>query len=325
MLKNTLYILLFLACFISAKAQTNLVPNPSFENFINCPTTNGDIYECSSWKTFGNSPDYFNACSSSSGVNVPNAQSGFQYAHSGVAMTGLVNRLTMYYGSLPYREYMGAQLASNLQVGKKYFLSMFINFSGYGYPFKEIAANKTGLRFSTVAYDSTNLPPLNNFAHLYTDSIDMDTVNWFKLTGSFVADSAYKFVAIGNFFDDATTDTLSFGGAPFGSEGAYYYIDDICVTTDSLYNETWTGVQERSYLRSYVNIYPNPTSDFLHIKANDNIEQIQIISSEGQLIRIIEIKSNSFTLSTIEIPNGIYLLKIKMQNNVSNSIINIVH
>jgi gliding motility-associated-like protein len=47
------------------------------------------------------------------------------------------------------------------------------------------------------------------------------------VTGAFVADSAYEYVCIGNFFDDMNTDTISLTPT---SQFAYYYIDGINVS-----------------------------------------------------------------------------------------------
>jgi len=93
------------------------------------------------------------------------------------------------------------------------------------------ATNKTGVLFSTVPYSYSNPPPRNNFAHIYTDSIITDTAGWTTISGTFVADSAYEYIIIGNFFDNSHTDTLLFDSLTFCVP--YYYIDDVCVAIDS--------------------------------------------------------------------------------------------
>jgi hypothetical protein len=58
-----------------------------------------------------------------------------------------------------------------------------------------------------------------------------DTLNWTKVEMSFVADSAYQWITIGSFTDSLTTDSIRVSNAPGGFQGAYYYIDDIFLTT----------------------------------------------------------------------------------------------
>src|SRR5690606_41066997 len=39
--------------------------------------------------------------------------------------------------------------------------------------------------------------PTRNYAHLHSTAVITDTANWILVQGSFVADSAYRFLAIG--------------------------------------------------------------------------------------------------------------------------------
>ena len=309
-------------------AAQNLVPNPSFENYISCPTGNGNIYQCTNWKNFGNSPDCFNACAPVPDIaNVPHAFTGYQYAHTGVGMAGIVTWLNPTTGpdGPNYREFIGTHLLSQLIIGQKYYFSFYTNYSGYLKSWKEVSANKIGLRFCTVPSDSLHTCSINNLAHLFTDSILKDTVNWIRLSGSFIADSAYNYVALGNFFDDAHTDTLSFGGAPFGGECSYYYIDDVCVSTDSIYNQTWAGVGGLNN-KNQISIYPNPAFDILNITSTDELEQFQLINSLGQITYSQKINNDlSSQIYIRNFPVGIYFLRIKTKKYFATSLINIVH
>ncbi|MEI6815793.1 MAG: hypothetical protein WCL14_04215 [Bacteroidota bacterium] len=59
-MKKILPFLLIFFCQFSF--GQNLVPNPSFENYISCPTGTIEADSCLNWHNFGNSPDYFNIC-----------------------------------------------------------------------------------------------------------------------------------------------------------------------------------------------------------------------------------------------------------------------
>jgi Secretion system C-terminal sorting domain len=283
--KKTIIILFLLVA--NLLIGQNLVPNPSFEDTIYCPTTNNDIGAVASWFNFGNSPDYLNACAPN-GISVPNSSAGYQFANSGVAMAGVITQMTNTAPSgANYREYIGVQLINPLVISQKYFFSFFINYSGYLNGFEQIAANKIGMKFSSFSYSEFSPPLTDNFAHLYTDSIVTDTVGWYKISGSFVTDSSYQFVILGNFFDSISTDTLNLGGVPFGSAGAYYYIDDVCVTTDSSFNELWTGITvntKSNKKKNAISIYPNPSSTHFTIESLNKPYNLNIYNTVGQLL-----------------------------------------
>lgn len=97
------------------------------------------------------------------------------------------------------------------------------------------ASNKIGVLFTNDEYESLSNPaPLPaNFAHFYSNTIITDTLDWTIISGSFIADSAYKYIMIGNFFDNNQTAYLTVLDSLLG-ECSYYFIDDVCVSTDSL-------------------------------------------------------------------------------------------
>ncbi len=310
-MKHLLSILFIFILSFSSKAQQNLVPNPSFEDTVYCPNATNQIDACQHWLNFGNSPDYFNACDPT-GLNVPNSSFGFQYAHSGNGMAGIYAYRKPFAPSGPnYREFIGAQLNSPCIIGTKYFVSFYINYADV----LGIAIDKLGINLSTVSFDSCCKPPLTNSALLYTDSILKDSLLWVRLETSFIADSAYKYLEIGNFFDDANTDTLHLITL---YDAAYYYIDDVCITTDSLYNQTWTGIIKNSTQQN-IKIYPNPTNSIVNLEANNLFDEIELINFTGTSVlkeEIVPSKRYTFVLP-YSIENGLYLIKIKIKNAFS--------
>lgn len=317
-MKNILYSL-FMVLIFSQKiqAQNNLVPNPSFEDTVFCPSGLNQIYASEHWLNFGNTPDYYNACETS-GMNVPNSNFGFQYAHTGVAYAGIIPwRIPTSPDGPNYREFFGTQLTQTLTLDEKYFFSFFVNYSYY-HPFQAMTCNKLGLRFSTVPFDECCPPPINNFAHLHTDSILSDTTAWVKLSGSFLADSNYSYVIIGNFFDDFHTDTLSLSQFP---DSPYYYIDDVCVTTDSTFNQVWTSIITFSENKSSLNVFPNPAIDKLNISSNEIIEEIQLLDLLGKIIFFKKVKQKVVTIHFNDISPAFYLLRTRTKNKTHTTLI----
>jgi Secretion system C-terminal sorting domain len=310
-MKHLLSILFIFILSFSSKAQQNLVPNPSFEDTVYCPWGTNQLDACENWLNFGNSPDYFNTCT---GFGGPPFNYGFgdQNTHTGNAMVGIAIYVKPSAPSGPnYREFVGIQLSSSLIIGQKYYYSFYTNYAGQFQV--SIACNKMGLNFSTVPFGELNPPPLLNTAHLFTDSILVDSVSWVRLSGSFIADSAYQYLGIGNYFDDSNTDTINTSSLPFQ---AYYYIDDICVSTDSLFNEVWTGTLENETINQKIETFPNPAKDKLNISAKTKIEWIRIINLQGiEISNFKNIDELNLQINVSDFKPGLYFVSIKTQSS----------
>jgi hypothetical protein len=77
------------------------------------------------------------------------------------------------------------------------------------------------------AWDGLTGPPFafRNYAHVYAPTAVTDTADWTLIEGDFTADSAYAYIVLGNFFDDAHTTGVSITGAtPYV---VYYLIDGV--------------------------------------------------------------------------------------------------
>jgi Secretion system C-terminal sorting domain len=294
-----------------AEAQINLVPNPSFEDTISCPTVLDNLQDVQDWSSYGNSADYFNGCSTT-GMNVPNTAFGFQYANTGNSFCGVVTYLkgSSSLGS-NYREFIGVELNSQLQIGTKYFFSFYAvsaqNNGSIGF-----FSNNIGLRFFTTSYTQLSPAPLDNFSHLKFDSLLSDTIFWKKISGSFVADSNYNFIGIGNFYDFMNTDTLIYSPFPFC---AYSYIDDVCVSSDSLFNETWTGLSPVNANEIY--IWPNPVTTYFQFKSNNRIDEIKIYDCRGRFIKSERVNSMNGRIDLDLFSEGLYFATFVNKKTIS--------
>lgn len=300
-------VLIFCVFSFSTVAQVNLVPNPSFEDTVFCPWGTTQLEACSLWQNFGNTPDYFNACSQI--VNVPHATFGYQNAHTGVGMAGLATYKDP--NDYPnYREIIGIELTHPLQLNEKYFFSFYLNFANTINV--AIASNNIGLRFFTLPYDSCCPPTLDNFAHLHADSIITDSIGWTKLSGSFFADSTYGFISIGNFFNDLQTDTMILSAFP---DYAYYYIDDVCVTTDSNYNQVWSSTPIIIQQREIVDLKITSYSLELNSKYDPILSVIVYNNIGHKLFQANKINSYEFNISLERFNNSIYFIRILTRNS----------
>jgi len=288
------------------------VPNPSFESYTACPFGSFQIDKVNSWSNAGGSPDYFNSCALSGGASVPNNFYGYQNAANGNAYVGLYT----YNKGVPFpsnREHIQAVLNTPLTIGVKYFVSFDVSFTLDNIEIG-FAADKLGVLFTNVAnYNSGNQPNLNNNSQVYIDTVILDTSNWYHVEGSFIADSSYQRLLVGNFFDDSNTDTLGIDTALYT---AYYYIDNVCVSSDSNDCLVVTGIKD-SKPKTELKLYPNPTkSNSIWLELNSQFQnkdvRYRIFNEIGQMVTENSFYSNSSTeqINFNHLPKGIYYLKI---------------
>ncbi len=320
-MKPLLTILFFCIVFTS-KAQ-NLVPNYSFEQYTQCPDNENEVSYSTGWKSYYASPDYYNVCATNPWVSIPyNIGSSYQPAATGAAYCGFYAYWSPISGNgyINLREHIGRQLASPMQIGTKYYVSFKVSLAYNGWS-ADCATNNIGMKFSSVPYDiyadsAGSSPLVNNFAHIYDTTLISDTVNWTTISGSFVADSTYNYLIIANFFKDANTDTVLLNFPSQTYCFAYYYVDDIYVSTQPLSN-----IIENDF-ENAVSIYPNPFSNSTTLKFNDDFHfnscKVTLYDILGKEIKNYEMKSNELNIERDGLPEGIYFLKIQYNNNFLN-------
>ncbi len=318
MKKNVIIISTFFFFVITIACGQNVVINPSFENTIDCGYF---INSSNNWYAYRNSPDYFNSCSTS-GHSVPNTGIGYQYAATGDAYAGIICYGTNGSGfDSNAREYMGAQLASPLVIGQKYYVSMKVNTpNSYNWP---CASNNIGILFSTISYTDTsnsitnitNAVPIKNFAHIYTTSVVTDTVNWVNISGSLIADSAYSYIIIGNFFDNQHTSYIQINNSN-PQCFSYYFVDDICVSTDSMTCMGTIGINEQQPLKQ-LSIFPNPSNETFNISLPvQQTFNLQVVDITGRIVFANKNASGNVTVDASGFSSGVYFVKVINERTV---------
>jgi hypothetical protein len=294
-------------CF--ASAAQNLVPNPSFEEHTGCPEGFPDLDGvCHDWMSFRLTPDYFHDCSEWCGYNTSR---GFQLPHSGLAYAGI----NVFKPTLPNQgnEHIGVELQSPLVIGTEYFVSFFVS-CGFTPLLVNIATNKIGALFTVNAYsDPTGARQMPNDCQIYTDEIVADTINWTLISGSFVADSAYQYLVIGNFFEDPFLDTLNH---PFSvlPQTAFYFLDDVCVSADSLCAHKQTNIEESKGRTYRIQVYPNPSSGKFIVLSIDRIVEVCIMDLSGRLILKSQVNEQQLELDLSTEAAGLYMAGFLLSN-----------
>lgn len=301
---NKLYCLIIVLFTYEICHGQNLVLNNSFENFSSCPTSASQIGLATGWTTSSYSPDYYNACANGISPNfgVPSNIMGYQNAASGNGYVGIFC-FGLYGGSyVPnIREWATGTLSQPLTKGVKYYVRLKVVLANSS----AFAINNIGARFllSTTA-------SLQNIAHVYTNVVITDTLNWTIIDGTFIADTNYTYISIGNHFNDALSDTVQTRPITSSNYNAYYFIDDVFVTPDST-----TEIKEIKKSEMF-NLFPIPFSQNLNITSKSN-DPSEIILYDLTQRKILQHKfTHKTTISTIEYPKGIYLYEVRDKSGV---------
>jgi len=288
----------------------NLVPNGSFEVYSQCPDPatvdpmpDNMIELATGWNNpTGWTPDYFAACvSETSGYNVPNSGWGFQNARTGSAYAGLVSM-----AETDAREYIQTELTENLVTGKQYLVTFYVSLTERC----TYASNNIGAYFSNTPVSVSHswvlpyTPQISN--NPFTNPLT-DMVGWTEVSGVFTALGGEQYMIIGNFNDDASTDTTHKPVLPSPWwTGSYHYIDDVSVVC----LDCTVGISETE-IDSKINVSPNPATDYLNINFDDIYpERITMFNSVGETLLVENQLSENTQINVAEYKAGIYFLRI---------------
>jgi hypothetical protein len=204
----------------------NLVPNPQFENFANCPFYFGQVDFAAPWfnPTIA-TPDYMNSCSTFWPMAVPANLMGSETPNSGNGYMGAFAYSV--YGTNPvpgYREYIETPLLAPLQAGVTYQVSFNVSLAdSSGWAIAELGAH-----FSTGPVTASTQGPLNVVPQVENPGSSPLTVTngWMLISSTYTATGGEDHITLGNFRSDANTTAVTAGG----TNHSYYYFDDISVT-----------------------------------------------------------------------------------------------
>lgn len=230
-MKRNLYLLLVF-CQTTLFSQTSLVLNFDFESYNNCPmsyTNLGDANNCSS--PTSSTPDYLNACAPQGNqVDVPSNIFGYQNAHSGSGYAGIWSKMDPM-SSYLYREYLQMEMSTPMVVGTQYCVQFYASPADI----TGMACDGLGIWLRTTPYFNPIIEQIPVTPQLQTQVVIDDTSGWTSIGGQFTADSAYKYLVIGNFYSDGQGQ-INWVASPSSQSpeghGAYYYIDDVIVSSE---------------------------------------------------------------------------------------------
>ena len=218
----SIIMILFLLTGQPCPAQ-NLVSNPSFESFSNCPLSLVSMPFSSNFSQFptvngwstpvkATTPDYLNDCApASSGLQVPLSTFGYQPARTGAAYTGIIPFQGQFVnGNLTYdyREYLQTLLNQQMAAGKQYCVSFYVSPTiSPNFTFNYVALDELGINFSVDRPVDTINRTISLPYHIknQTGNFLSDTSSWYRISGVYQAGGGEKWLTLGCF---------NSGGAP---------------------------------------------------------------------------------------------------------------
>ncbi len=322
--KPVFYIVFVLFFAFSLKAQENLVPNGSFEEYNWCPNSTDGYYinACRYWTspTLGGSPDYFNACSTEYDLSiqtylfsVPENYAGNQLANSGYAYCLLgFGQNTI--GSATYAEYVQVQLTKQLKAGKDYEVSFFVH-----NPRTQFCINSVGILFtsSELHVNTEEVLPFSPQVQSNPDVFFCDTSKWYEVKGYFQASGNEEYLTIGIFDKLPTLKVTDYQGNVITEyPSIYLYIDDVSVI-------------ETEFEFEITNVFtPNGDGNndnyFLDLKKLGAVEA-EIYNRWGNVISKGNVSlSWDGTFNGKDCSDGVYFIRILFENKVINGFIHLI-
>lgn len=303
------------AVLASASGAQNLVPNGSFEEILACPNSLGQLFKAVQWHKGGvGSPDLFNVCDGNDTCGVPQNFFGYQAPATGNGYCGMwaYSNATGGYGT---HEIIGARLTEELIIGQTYWASIRVSWtSSYPSPLvlTRYATDKIGVLMKMDStYGEPSWLPWPDHAHVYDDQVISDSLGWTLVQGFFVADSAYKFIYVGNFFADDQTEALLVD--PNGNTDiSYYYVDDVCLSSNPADCGLDMSIQSESGSFGY-NVWVDGAG-VCHVSGLQSAVRllVELFDARGQLVLSTSstLQSDALPVSVGLFSPGLYILRL---------------
>ena len=268
------FLILSLCCIPCLGIAQNLVVNPSFESYVDCPLKLGNLeQDVKDWNmpTLG-STDYFNGCSKAMGT--PENFNGQQPADFGVGYIGLYM-----YAPNDYREYIEGKLSSTLKKGEVYSISFYVSLAERS----DFAVKEFGIRFTEfpVQVETGKVLSAMHFSKLKGDTSKVleisysnyysDEIKWVKLTTEYEAVGTENYMIIGNFKNNKRTQ--KFQTKRKITKGSYYYLDMVSVTNVNLQTQVSKIADADEYELNRVHVFKDIYFNFNRSKIRGNHQQ----------------------------------------------------
>ena len=294
-MKKQLLFIVSCVTFATAVNAQNLVPNPSFEIQDTCPAVS-QIELAQPWVSASiGTPDLFNNSCASQNAS----------ARTGVGSSGVYTYSTF----ANNREYMEVPLTNALVAGQTYCVSFYVKRTNFRY-----ACNRIGAYLSNGLVDQNTTGVFAFTPQVDNNPNNMLSSGWMNVSGSFVADGGEDHMIIGNFSNDAGTDTIV-ANSGSSSKVCYYQVDDVSLI------QCFAGLDENT--ADLVSLFPNPASESITIQLENalGVQSISIINAIGKEVMQVSSPSTNggvITLTDMNIPDGVYIVRMFTDKGLVN-------
>jgi gliding motility-associated-like protein len=213
--------LIFIAVLFSSSCFSQ-VANGGFELNTGLPSSTGEWSLAEAWSNASSidaSPDYYHL-NGSFGGDLPETPLAMVSPHEGNAIMGFVASGVK---GTNYREYIVNELATPLELGKKYQLSFYItNGERTAASSAGLACSDLGVCFSTSEPIQIGTAPINAVPDFVKQNVIYDR-NWTSISFAFIATENYTHFTLGLFGDDSDKTIVNMEGS--NAALAYYFVD----------------------------------------------------------------------------------------------------
>ncbi len=225
-MKTTIFKHVFSAGFFALTMQVqaqNLVINPDMQGTT--PSGFGQISSVNGWSSASKGTVDLYSSAAGGDFGIPSNRQGNLKAANGKNYAGIIP-----YWKGSYSEYLQAKLSTPLVAGKMY----NIRFKAIPSDKSVLAVKGLGAVLSFDPLAESNSGYISRYVPVRSEEYITDKSAWTTVSGIIVADGGEQYITIGlfsNAIDDVAEPIKISGNAFPNEERAYYYIDDVSVTT----------------------------------------------------------------------------------------------
>jgi gliding motility-associated-like protein len=246
-MKHLIYLGVVLAFFWGKGRAQNLVSNPDFDQYLQCPPYLGQIHQAIDWDSpnFATS-DYFHVCSdSANGNGVPANRLGWQMPVAGSGYAGIRLWIPPGQSTPNQREYLITTLVQPLQQDSLYHIRFFASLAD----FSTHTTDALGVGLTDTLIGEARFLPFEPVAQLAQGAYLTDRKQWTPIEATYRAKGREQHLIIGNFRSDSEMALIP--SLPLSSEevlAVYVFIDQVSVTLVPTQDDTTSSGEESDSL-----------------------------------------------------------------------------
>ncbi|MFN0188698.1 MAG: T9SS type A sorting domain-containing protein [Bacteroidia bacterium] len=210
-----------------------------------------------------------------------------------------------------------------------YYLNNLDSTSIYNFQLTTNCSGVTSTWSDTILYQPTFLGNNNNYLNLLAErEEDSTTVRLYWLKTNLITKVQFRYRPYGSTTWSYSTSNDGYKRLTSLTPNTFYeytYREEINGTWNSWYSgsfyfntsgSTTTSINEPS-TNLGISIFPNPTSDLLHIKFSDQKNyQLKLVDVAGRILKVYDNLNTETQISTSSLRSGIYLLQFTNDNGI---------